>query len=82
MNKIKIYTTGWCPDCKAAKRFLDEKGIEYEEIDIENNPDAVATVVSARGKRVVPTLELNGKYMDGNHFNPDKFEKDLQELTA
>ena len=35
MKKIKIYTTSWCGPCKMAKRLLDEKGLTYEEIDIE-----------------------------------------------
>ena len=34
MSKIKIYTTSWCGDCRAAKRFLVE-AIDYEEINIE-----------------------------------------------
>jgi glutaredoxin len=35
MKEIKIYTTNWCPYCVAAKRFFDEKGWPYEEINIE-----------------------------------------------
>jgi len=79
---MKIYTTSWCPDCFAAKRVLDSKGIEYEEIDIDENPSAVETVVAARGKKVVPTLEYNGKFIDGNHFETEKFVKELEGLIA
>lgn len=82
MAKLKIYTTSWCPDCFAAKRVLDSKGVEYDEIDIEENPDAVETVISARGKKVVPTLEYNGNYIDGNHFETAKFEKELEGLLS
>ena len=35
MKKIKIYTTNWCSYCDLAKRFFDEKGWDYEEINIE-----------------------------------------------
>lgn len=80
MEKIKLYTTTWCPDCRAAKRVLDVKGIPYEEIDIEATPGALEIVVAAKGKRVVPTLEYKGNFIDGNHFNQPKFEKDLEEL--
>lgn len=82
MNKLKIFTSGWCPDCTAAKNLLKEKGIEFEEIDIDKNPEAVTTVVNARGKRVVPTLSYKGKFMDGNHFNREKFEKELEALLS
>ena len=82
MDKVNVYTTSWCPDCKAAKRVLTEKGIPFEEIDIEKTPEALKIVIAAKGKRVVPTLEYKGKYMDGNHFSQPKFEKDLQELLS
>lgn len=82
MAKLKIYTTSWCPDCFAAKRVLGKKGVEYDEINIDEDPSAVKTVVAARGKKVVPTLEYNGKYIDGNHFNAKKFENELEELLA
>ncbi len=82
MSKIKIYTFNWCPDCGAAKRFLKNRGIEYEEIDLDKHPESVETVIAGRGKRVVPTLELDGRFMDGNHFDPEEFEKDLNELLG
>jgi mycoredoxin len=80
MDVIKLYSATWCPDCRAAKRVLDEKKIAYQEIDIEKNPEAVPIITAARGKRVVPTLEYHGAFMDGNHFDGIKFEKDLAEL--
>jgi len=82
MGKVKVYTSQFCGDCVAAKHFLAKKGIDFEEIDITNNPEAVETIIAERGKRVTPTLEFNGKYMDGNRFDPEKFEKDLAELLS
>jgi len=32
---VKIYSTSWCPYCRNAKSLLDDKGISYEEINIE-----------------------------------------------
>ncbi|AWN23718.1 NrdH-redoxin [Deinococcus irradiatisoli] len=54
---IKMYTTSWCPDCKAAKRALDSKGLPYTEINIEEVEDAAEVVMQVNGgKRSVPTL--------------------------
>ena len=36
MRNIRIYTTTHCGDCRAAKRFLAEQSIAYEEINILN----------------------------------------------
>lgn len=82
METITMYTATWCGDCRAAKRYLAEKGIPFNEIDIEEHPEAVQTVVAARGKRVLPTLEYKGKFIDGNHFNVEQFAKDLATLLA
>lgn len=82
MEKITMFTAAWCGDCWAAKRHLGEKGIPFTEIDIEQHPEAVKIIVAARGKRVLPTLEYKGKFIDGNHFNAEKFAKDLAELLA
>ena len=54
--------------------------MEFEEVDIEKNLEAVDIIIQARGKRVLPSLEFEGKFMDGNHFNRTKFEEDLKGL--
>jgi glutaredoxin len=82
MSILNVYSTEWCPDCWAAKRVLDEKGIAYNEIDIDGNPDAVEVIVAARGKRVVPTLEYRGRFIDANRFSRERFEVELNQLLA
>ena len=60
---VTVYSTTWCPDCHRAKAFLDSKGVGYREIDIEQTPGAAALVVQHNnGKRVVPTLEIDGEF--------------------
>lgn len=43
-NQIVVYSTVWCPDCKRAKRFLGDQRIPYVNIDIEQDPEAMAYV--------------------------------------
>lgn len=82
MDQVTFYTAEWCPDCRAARRILDEREVQYNVVDIDDNPDAVEVIIAARGKRVVPTLEYKGGFMDGNHFDREKFERELDELLA
>ena len=42
MGPVTMYTTGWCSDCRRAKWFLKERGIDYREVNIENDPEAAA----------------------------------------
>jgi thioredoxin reductase (NADPH) len=59
---IRIYGADWCSDCLVAKRFLDEKGIKYEYIIITDNDDAITFLEKVNnGKRVIPTLDIDGE---------------------
>jgi mycoredoxin len=78
-KRIVVYTTPWCRDCKAAKRFLEERGIAYEEIDIEQRPEAAEIVMRLNaGMRKVPTLDVEGTIISGDKFDDARFEEDLR----
>jgi len=58
-NDIIMYSTQWCGDCRAAKRFLREHNITYSEIDIDANNDAAQRVIDwSGGRRVIPTFVI------------------------
>ncbi|MEV6069343.1 mycoredoxin [Nocardia sp. NPDC052001] len=60
---LTMYSTTWCGYCRRLKTQLDEAGITYTVIDIEENPDAAEFVGSVNnGNHVVPTI----KYSDGS----------------
>lgn len=55
--RITMYSTGWCGYCRRLKSQLDRAGIEYAEIDVEQNPAAAEFVMSVNdGNRTVPTV--------------------------
>jgi len=73
-----MYTTSWCGDCRMAKMFLSERGIAYEEIDIETTPGAEEIVMQANnGKRKVPTLDIDGRFVAVSPFNRRQLEEAL-----
>jgi mycoredoxin len=54
---IVMYTSAWCVDCWRAKQVMDSMQVEYTEIDIAEDPDAIELVMRLnRGHRSVPTL--------------------------
>ena len=59
---VTMYTTPWCGYCHRLKSQLDREGIEYDVVDIEQQPDAAQFVASVNGgNQTVPTLV----YTDG-----------------
>ncbi len=56
-DTITVYATSWCGDCRRAKKFMDDHGIAYELVDIDQNADGEAFVKQVnRGNRSVPTI--------------------------
>ena len=57
-----MYSTPWCGYCHRLKGQLEREGIEFQVVDIEQDPEAVEIVASANnGNHTVPTLV----YADG-----------------
>ena len=75
---LRLYTTPWCPDCRRAKAFLRERGIEFAEINIEETPGAAELVMEKnQGRRKVPTFEVDGRYFDCSPFDAGRLKRAL-----
>lgn len=69
-RSINIYTTPWCPDCRRIKRFLDDKGIVRQEINIDEDSKAAEWVLRrSGGRRVVPSFLVDERLA---LFNPNE----------
>ncbi len=78
MANIKMYTTTWCSDCRHAKRFLQERGIAYQEINIEEEDGAAEYVMSVNGgKRKVPTFEIDGRAFNLSPYDERRLRAEL-----
>ncbi len=54
---ITMYTTAWCSDCRRAKDFFNRHKIEYENVDLDEVPEATPFVKELNnGNRIVPTI--------------------------
>ena len=67
MSKIKIYTSMWCPYCTMAKRLLNGKGVEFEEIDVTMNaPERTKMIQLAGGRTSVPQIFIGDTHVGGS----------------
>lgn len=56
-QNVIVYTKPGCPYCAAAMKDLEERGVSYEEINTEGNPEAIKEVMRlSGGQGTVPTL--------------------------
>jgi glutaredoxin len=79
MEPITMYSAGWCPDCRRVKTFLKERGLEFQEVNIEEDPEGEEIVLRANnGRRKVPTLKVGERYFACSPFNAQQLADDLQ----
>jgi len=56
-RQIKFYGADWCADCHRARFFLDQRGVEYEYINIDKDPSAATEVERINsGMQSIPTI--------------------------
>lgn len=56
---ITVYGADWCGDTVRAKRVLDDLGVEYTFVDIDQNKDGETKVIEFnQGKRRIPLVEI------------------------
>ena len=78
MAQVKMYTTSWCGDCCAAKRFLSEKNLPYEGINLEDVGVAAENVIQVnQGRRSVPAFDIDGQFVNCSPFDCRKLSDAL-----
>ena len=65
MTTIRIYSKDYCPYCKAAKALLSSKGLEFEEIDVQNSPKRFKEMVELSNRRIVPQIFFDQQHIGG-----------------
>ena len=65
MIKVQIYTTSYCPYCTRAKYLLESKGVEYEEIILDDDPEKKLETMQKLKWRTVPIILIGGELIGG-----------------
>lgn len=63
--KVVMYTKAYCPYCTRAKALLSRKGVEVEEINLENKPDEFDALKKRTGMMTVPQIFIGETLIGG-----------------
>jgi glutaredoxin 3 len=63
--KVVMYSKDPCPYCVNAKRFFQNRGIVYQEIDLTDKPEEIQAIKDKTGWRTVPIILINDKLIGG-----------------
>jgi glutaredoxin 3 len=64
-TRVQVYSTPWCPYCVRAKALLRRLDVDFDEIDVSDNPEKRAWLVGATGQRTVPQIFIDGRSIGG-----------------
>jgi len=72
-KKVEIYTSPTCHFCHAAKDFLDDNSVAYEEYDVLTNVDKRQEMIEKSGQMGVPVIVIDNEVMVG--FDEEHMKK-------
>jgi glutaredoxin 3 len=75
MKKITIYSTPTCVFCPAVKKFLNDRNLTYEEIDVSKDPEALEEMKQKTGQMGVPVTVIGEEVVIG--YDKKKLQKAL-----
>ncbi len=67
-HDVTVYTAPWCGWCRKTMAFLDERGVDYVNKDIEADRDNRYELVEKSGGSSIPVVEIDGSLIRG--YNP------------
>ena len=65
MPQVVMYCKSWCPYCHRARALLSSKGIQAEEIDIEQWPERRKEMIRRSGRTTVPQIFIGERHVGG-----------------
>ena len=65
MARVVVYSTRWCGYCVRAKALLESKGIDFEEILMDDDPAYRQKLHDLTGGWTVPQILIDGHPIGG-----------------
>lgn len=65
MKEVVLYGTRFCPYCIAARRFLKNKGIAYQNIPVDGDRELREDIFRRSGQHTVPQIWIGERHIGG-----------------
>ena len=65
MPKIEVFCTPFCPYCTRAKKLLEHKNVNYEEIRVDKLPERHDEMVERSNRTSVPQIFIDNFHVGG-----------------
>lgn len=65
MPAVVIYSSDWCPYCMRAKQLLAHKGVNFDEIKVDGQPELRAEMTRKAQRTSVPQIWIGDSHVGG-----------------
>lgn len=65
MKKVIVYSKDYCPYCDRAKALLKKKGVSFEAVELENDPEGFEALKAKTGWMTVPQIFIGDQMIGG-----------------
>ena len=72
MPKIRVFSTSFCPYCVTLKEFLKQYSIDFEDINVAEDKEALDEMVEKSNQKGVPVIEIDNEIVVG--FDREKIK--------
>ena len=69
-KRIRLFVKPYCGWCHKATRWLDARGVDYDEIDVISDESAYDEMIRLSGQELAPVLVVDGEILAD--FGPDQ----------
>lgn len=80
-DRVTMYGADWCRDCRRSEALLNELGVDWVKVDVEQSADAAQTAQAISGRMNIPVVH----FPDGSHLvepSDADLKAKLDELSA
>lgn len=63
--RVVIYTTAFCGYCSRARQLFEHKGVAFEEIRVDQEPERRREMIERSGRRTVPQIFIGDRHVGG-----------------
>lgn len=65
MPEVTMYATAACPYCERARRLFRRKGVDYNEIRVDQEPERWGEMEAHSGRSTVPQIFVGQHHIGG-----------------